>query len=617
MAQPKKQEFNFPLWPLLIGLMLMSLVSIFSNVAGVEQIPYSTFQKYLAEGKISKVTIAGDMIRGELTEKLPSGQGNFSTVKVDDNLATELSKHGVEYSAVATDTALGRILSWVLPPLLFVGVWMFATRMMGGGMGGGGMGGGLGGGLLSIGRSKAKLIAETDVTVTFDDVAGVDEAKEELHEIVDFLKRPEEFGRLGAHIPRGILLVGPPGTGKTLLARAVAGQAGVPFFATNGAEFVEMFVGVGASRVRDLFEQARKSAPCIIFIDELDALGRARGASPIAGHDEKEQTLNQLLAEMDGFDRSVAIVILAATNRPEILDPALLRAGRFDRQVLVDRPDKKGRVDILRIHLQKLTLAPDVSLDEIAALTPGFTGADLANLANEAAVLATRRGAPAIEMADFTGAVERIVAGLEKRSRVLIPKERKIVAYHEMGHALIALALPGADPLQKVSIIPRGISALGYTMQRPTDDRFLMGRRELENKMTLLLGGRAAEILLGEDVSTGAADDLVKATDIARAMVLRFGMDEKLGPVAWDTEQGQFLGEPGAFWRPRRFSDETSREIDQAVRTRLEQALERAIAILRENRAELDTGAASLLAHETLSGDNIPKPRRVPQGEAI
>ena len=617
MAQPKKQEFNFPLWPLLIGLMLMSLVSIFSNVAGVEQIPYSMFQKYLAEGKISKVTIAGDIIRGELTEKLPSGQGNFSTVKVDDNLATELSKHGVEYSAVATDTALGRILSWVLPPLLFVGVWMFATRMMGGGMGGGGMGGGLGGGLLSIGRSKAKLIAETDVTVTFDDVAGVDEAKEELHEIVDFLKRPEEFGRLGAHIPRGILLVGPPGTGKTLLARAVAGQAGVPFFATNGAEFVEMFVGVGASRVRDLFEQARKSAPCIIFIDELDALGRARGASPIAGHDEKEQTLNQLLAEMDGFDRSVAIVILAATNRPEILDPALLRAGRFDRQVLVDRPDKKGRVDILRIHLQKLTLAPDVSLDEIAALTPGFTGADLANLANEAAVLATHRGAPAIEMADFTGAVERIVAGLEKRSRVLIPKERKIVAYHEMGHALIALALPGADPLQKVSIIPRGISALGYTMQRPTDDRFLMGRRELENKMTLLLGGRAAEILLGEDVSTGAADDLVKATDIARAMVLRFGMDEKLGPVAWDTEQGQFLGEPGAFWRPRRFSDETSREIDQAVRTRLEQALERAIAILRENRAELDTGAASLLAHETLSGDNIPKPRRVPQGEAI
>ena len=614
MPPPKKQSFSFPLWPLLAGLVVMSLVSMFSNVAGVEPIPYSQFQRYLSEGKIAKVTITGDTIRGELTETLPSGQSAFSTVKVEGDLANELSKHGVEYSAMPTDTALGRLLSWVLPPLLFVGVWVFASRMMGGG---GGLGGGFGGGLLSIGRSKAKLIAETDVTVTFDDVAGVDEAKDELHEIVDFLKRPQEFGRLGAHIPRGILLVGPPGTGKTLLARAVAGQAGVPFFATNGAEFVEMFVGVGASRVRDLFEQARASAPCIIFIDELDALGRARGANALGGHDEKEQTLNQLLAEMDGFDRSVAIVILAATNRPEILDPALLRAGRFDRQVLVDRPDRKGRVDILRIHLKKLTLGADVSLEEIAGLTPGFTGADLANLANEAAVVATRRGAPAIEMADFTAAVERIVAGLEKRSRVLIPRERQIVAYHEMGHALIALALPGSDPVQKISIIPRGIAALGYTMQRPTDDRFLMGRRELENKMTVLLGGRAAETLLGEDISTGAADDLAKATDIARAMVLRFGMDETLGPVAWDIDPGQIMGDQGALWRQRRFSEETAREIDQAVRARLESALSRAVAILRENRAELDEGAASLLAHETLSGDDIPRPRRVEGAEAI
>ena len=613
MPPPKKQSFSFPLWPLLVGLVVMSLVSMFSNVAGVEPIPYSQFQRYLSEGKIAKVTITGDTIRGELTEKLPSGQSAFSTVKVEGDLANELSKHGVEYSAMPTDTALGRLLSWVLPPLLFVGVWVFASRMMGGG----GLGGGIGGGLLSIGRSKAKLIAETDVTVTFDDVAGVDEAKDELHEIVDFLKRPEEFGRLGAHIPRGILLVGPPGTGKTLLARAVAGQAGVPFFATNGAEFVEMFVGVGASRVRDLFEQARASAPCIIFIDELDALGRARGANALGGHDEKEQTLNQLLAEMDGFDRSVAIVILAATNRPEILDPALLRAGRFDRQVLVDRPDRKGRVDILRIHLKKLTLGADVSLEEIAGLTPGFTGADLANLANEAAVVATRRGAPAIEMADFTAAVERIVAGLEKRSRVLIPRERQIVAYHEMGHALIALALPGSDPVQKISIIPRGIAALGYTMQRPTDDRFLMGRRELENKMTVLLGGRAAETLLGEDISTGAADDLAKATDIARAMVLRFGMDETLGPVAWDIDPGQIMGDQGALFRQRRFSEETAREIDQSVRARLEAALSRAVAILRENRAELDEGAASLLAHETLSGDDIPRPRRVEGAEAI
>ena len=573
---------------ILLGLAMMAGVSFMSGVGDVAPIPYSQFQRYLSEGKITKVTITGDTIRGELTEKLPSGQSAFSTVKVEGDLANELSKHGVEYSAMPTDTALGRLLSWVLPPLLFVGVWVFASRMMGGG----GLGGGIGGGLLSIGRSKAKLIAETDVTVTFDDVAGVDEAKDEL-------------------------LVGPPGTGKTLLARAVAGQAGVPFFATNGAEFVEMFVGVGASRVRDLFEQARASAPCIIFIDELDALGRARGANALGGHDEKEQTLNQLLAEMDGFDRSVAIVILAATNRPEILDPALLRAGRFDRQVLVDRPDRKGRVDILRIHLKKLTLGADVSLEEIAGLTPGFTGADLANLANEAAVVATRRGAPAIEMADFTAAVERIVAGLEKRSRVLIPRERQIVAYHEMGHALIALALPGSDPVQKISIIPRGIAALGYTMQRPTDDRFLMGRRELENKMTVLLGGRAAETLLGEDISTGAADDLAKATDIARAMVLRFGMDETLGPVAWDIDPGQIMGDQGALFRQRRFSEETAREIDQAVRVRMESALSRAVAILRENRAELDEGAASLLAHETLSGDDIPRPRRVEGAEAV
>jgi cell division protease FtsH len=473
----------------------------------------------------------------------------------------------------------------------------------------GGRGGGmLGGGLLSVGRSRAKLVAETDVKTTFDDVAGVDEAKEELHEIVDFLKRPGEFTRLGAHVPRGVLLVGPPGTGKTLLARAVAGEAGVPFFATNGAEFVEMFVGVGAARVRDLFEQARKVAPCIIFIDELDALGRARNASPVSGQDEKEQTLNQLLAEMDGFDRSVAVVILAATNRPEILDPALLRAGRFDRQVLVDRPEKQGRIDILKIHLAALTVAPGVDLAEIAAMTPGFTGADLANLANEAAVHATRRKADAITMDDFTAAVERIVAGLEKRSRVLIPRERRIVAYHEMGHALVAMATLGADPVTKVSIIPRGIGALGYTLSRPTEDRFLMGRSELEAKLTVLMGGRAAEMLTGPDVSTGASDDLARATDIARGMILRFGMDDTLGPVAWDTDEGQFLGQPGAFWRPRRFSEETARAIDRAVQTTLQAALDRALGVLRANRTALDEGAERLLAQETLTAEQMPRP---------
>jgi len=593
-------------WALGLALLAFSLFS--QGTAGPEPIPYSQFQKALDDGRIAKVTVAGEVIRGDYKEKQPDGSTSFTTERVPTDIADELSKKGVEFSGAPTSSAFGTVLSWILPPLLFVGVWLLASRYMMGGRGG------FGGGLLSVGRSKAKLVAETDVKVTFNDVAGVDEAKQELHEIVDFLKKPQEYERLGAHIPRGILLVGPPGTGKTLLARAVAGEAGVPFFATNGAEFVEMFVGVGAARVRDLFEQARVKAPCIIFIDELDALGRARGASPIAGQDEKEQTLNQLLAEMDGFDRSVAVVILAATNRPEILDPALLRAGRFDRQVLVDRPEKKGRIQILQIYVKKLKLAPDVDLEQIAALTPGFTGADLANLANEAAVHATRRGADAIAMQDFAESVERIIAGLEKRSRVLIPRERRVVAFHEMGHALVALAIPGGDPVQKISIIPRGIAALGYTMQRPTEDRFLMGREELLTRMAVLMGGRAAETLIAEpsatpDVSTGAADDLAKATDIARGMVLRFGMDAQLGPVAWDTEQGQFLDQPGAFWRPRRFSEATAHEIDDAVRKLLQRALDRALAILRNNRAALDAGAESLLAHEVLTGDEIPRPK--------
>ncbi len=614
--KPDMQSSGLPSRTLLLilGLAFVAGLGLMGQISGgADTIPYSQFQQLLDAGKVKQVTVAGDTIRGTLNEALPDGKTEFNTLQVPDELATKLGKMGVQYSSVPTGGPLSTLISWVLPPLLFVGVWMLASRaMMGGGRGGpgGGPGGGLTGGLFSIGRSKAKLVtAETNIKVTFDDVAGVDEAKAELHEIVDFLKKPDEFGRLGAHIPRGILLVGPPGTGKTLLARAMAGEAGVPFYATNGAEFVEMFVGVGASRVRDMFEQARGSAPCIIFIDELDALGRARGASPMGGggHDEKEQTLNQLLAEMDGFDRSAAIVVLAATNRPEILDPALLRAGRFDRQVLVDRPDKIGRCDILKIHLRKLKLSADVNMEDIAALTPGFTGADLANLANEAAVVATRRGAESIAMQDFTAGVERIVAGLEKKSRILIPRERKIVAYHEMGHALVARAIPGSDPVHKVSIIPRGIGALGYTMQRPIDDRFLMGRHELEDKMTVLMGGRAAEILLGHDISTGAADDLAKATDIARGMVLRFGMDDKLGPVAWDTEQGQFLPQPGVFWQPRRFSDETAHEIDMAVRARMENALSRAVRILTANRSALDEGAASLLARETLTTDELPQ----------
>jgi cell division protease FtsH len=589
---------------IMLGLLGFSLLGQFYAVPN-PAIPYSQFQKLLTEGKVARVVVAGDAIRGEYKEKQADGATGFTTRTVPADLAAELAKQGVEFTGEPATSTLGTALGWILPPLLFVGIWMLASR----GMMGGGGGGLMGGGLFSVGRSKAKLVAETDVKVTFDDVAGVEEAKTELHEIVDFLKRPEAYSRLGAHIPRGVLLVGPPGTGKTLLARAVAGEAGVPFFSTNGAEFVEMFVGVGAARVRDLFEQARKLAPAIIFIDELDALGRARGATPMGGQDEKEQTLNQLLAEMDGFDRSVAVVILAATNRPEILDPALLRAGRFDRQVLVDRPERKGRIAILTVHLKKLRLAPDVDLEGIAALTPGFTGADLANLANEAAVRATRRNADSIAMEDFTESIDRIVAGLEKRSRVLIPKERRQVAYHEMGHALVALALPGTDPVQKISIIPRGIGALGYTMQRPAEDRYLMSAAELEARMAVLMGGRAAEMMLGADISTGAADDLAKATDIARGMVMRFGMDSGLGPVALDTDQGQFLNDPGAFWRPRRFSETTAREVDEAVRHLLKRALDRAVAILRANKAQLDEGAAALLAHETLTGEEIPRPR--------
>ena len=448
---------------------------------------------------------------------------------------------------------------------------------------------------------------ETKTGVTFDDVAGADEAKDELKEVVDFLKDPQKYGRLGARVPKGILLVGPPGIGKTLLARAVAGEARVPFFSISGSEFVEMFVGVGAARVRDLFEQARKTKPCIIFIDELDSLGRSRGSGIMGGgHDEKEQTLNQLLAELDGFDPREGIVLLAATNRPEILDPALTRAGRFDRQIALDRPDKKARVAILQVHIKNIKSAPDIDLEQIAAITPGFSGADLANLVNEAALTATRRGGDDVTMADFTRAVERLVAGIEKRSRVLSPKERKVVAYHEMGHALVASALPGVDPVHKVSIIPRGIGALGYTMQRPTDDRFLIERGELLNRMAVLMGGRAAEELVFKEISTGAADDLDRATDIARQMVARFGMVETLGQRVYEPQRQALLGDDIVGTRPKDYSDETNREIDIAVRRLVDEAYEKAKATLAARRKELDEGTALLLKKETITPADYP-----------
>jgi cell division protease FtsH len=476
---------------------------------------------------------------------------------------------------------------------VFFGLWFFLFRKIAEKQGLGG--------LMSIGKSHAKVLMEKSTGVTFADVAGVDEAKQELQEVVEFLKEPQRYSRLGARIPKGVLLVGPPGTGKTLLARAVAGEAGVTFLSTNGAEFVDMFVGVGAARVRDLFEQARSNAPAIIFIDELDALGRARGAYGIGGHDEKEQTLNQLLVEMDGFDPSTGVIILAATNRPEILDPALLRAGRFDRQVLVDRPDKIGRLQILRVHARKVKLATDVDLEKIAAITAGFAGADLANAVNEAALLATRRGAEAVGMDDFTAAIERIVAGLEKKSRVLSAEERKIVSHHEMGHALVAMALPGTDPVHKISIIPRGIGALGYTIQRPTEDRFLMTQNEMENKMAVLLGGRAAEMIVFGRPSTGAADDLAKATDIARAVMMRYGMSEKLGLVAYEEERRNLLAGTPPLPTERRYSESTAREIDCAVREALDRAFGVATTTLTRGRAVLERGAKLLLEKETLT----------------
>jgi cell division protease FtsH len=591
------QNTQFNIWYWLAAILGILVIQYFFGTAGqIATIPYSEFQGLLQGGKVAEIGISDNFIQGKLKEPLPSGQTLFSTTRVDPGFAQELQPYGVKYTGQVESTFLRDILSWVLPVLIFFGIWAFLMRRMVGK-------GGLGGGLMQIGKSKAKIYVESDTGVRFDDVAGVDEAKDELREVVDFLKNPDRYGRLGGRMPKGVLLVGPPGTGKTLLAKAVAGEAKVPFFSISGSEFVEMFVGVGAARVRDLFQQAREKAPAIIFIDELDALGRARGLGGLAGgHDEKEQTLNQLLVELDGFDSSTGLVLLAATNRPEILDPALLRAGRFDRQVLVDRPDKKGRIQILKVHASKIKLAPDADAEKVAALTPGFTGADLANLVNEAALLATRRGADAVTMADFNNAIERIVAGLEKRNRLLNPKEREVVAYHEMGHALVALALPGIDPVHKVSIIPRGVGALGYTIQRPTEDRFLMTREELENKMAVLLGGRAAELVVFGHLSTGAANDLAQVTDIARSMVTRYGMSEKLGNVALEKDERSFLtpNPLGNGAQERSYSDETATAIDDEVRDIVQRAMDRTIELLTERRALLETTARRLLEKETL-----------------
>jgi len=588
-------------------LLLVLFQNLWTTYRTVEPIPYSEFLKLLNEGQVVEVTVHQEQITGRLKQPI-NGRQLFVTNRVDPELAQQLANKGVTVTGTVENTFLSTLLSWLIPMLIFFGIWIFAFRHIAQRQGLGG--------LVNVGKSKARVLVERDTGVTFNDVAGVDEAKTELQEIVSFLKDKEKYGRLGARIPKGILLVGPPGTGKTLLARAVAGEAGVPFFSISGSEFVEMFVGVGAARVRDLFEQARKAAPCIIFIDELDALGRARGAGGLyGGHDEKEQTLNQLLTELDGFDPREGIVILGATNRPEILDPALLRAGRFDRQVVIDRPDKKGREAILKVHAKKIKLAPDADLEKIAGITPGFSGADLANLVNEAAIVATRRGGNEVTLADFTAAVERIVAGAERKGRLLHPHERKVVAYHEMGHALAAANLPGTDPVHKVSIIPRSIGALGYTMQRPTDDRYLITKQELKDRMVVLLAGRAAEELVFGEISTGAADDLAKVTDIARQIVTRFGMTKSLGQAVLERQTTTFLGDQKLGVKEKDYSEQTAREVDLAVKELIDEAYARAKSILSEQRSILEEGTKLLLEKETITPEDFPPLKQRKTGE--
>jgi cell division protease FtsH len=559
-----------------------------------EQWPYSKFKAYVRDGRVAEVRIDSQTIRGKLTEAEvdgPAGRGqkNFTTVRVDDpDLVSELEKYHVDYRGQYENDLLKSLLSWIVPLSLIFLLWILISRRMGPGQG-----------VMNFGKSRARIYAERETGVTFVDVAGVVEAKEELQEIIDFLKYPQKYSALGGRIPKGVLLVGPPGTGKTLLARAVAGEASVPFFTLSGSDFVEMFVGVGAARVRDLFKQAQEKAPCIVFIDELDAVGKARGINPVQQNDEREQTLNQLLAEMDGFDPRKGVIILGATNRPEILDPALLRAGRFDRQVVVGRPDLEGREEILKLHGAKVRLAEDVDLHVIAARTPGMVGSDLANVINEGALLAARYNRKAVTMDELDEAIDRILAGPAKKSRVMAPKEKRRVAYHESGHTLVAEALPTADPVRKVTIIPHGVAALGYTQQLPTEDRYLYTKDELLDRIAVMLGGRAAEEVVFHDLSTGAQDDLQRASEMARRMVTEFGMGETLGPYA--VEQGRQAMFLDVYTpSPKTYSEDIARNIDKEAQNIVERMYQRANQVLTEHRDKLEAVAQHLLAHEVI-----------------
>ncbi|RLB14698.1 MAG: cell division protein FtsH [Deltaproteobacteria bacterium] len=592
-----EKHHKFSIWYVLIGVWIVLLLQHYLvTMLAIRTIPYSEFLKLLKEGKVTEVAIGANQIQGRLAADVsPTGRAQlFRTVRVDPEIADLLAKYNVTFKGEVESTFLRDLFSWVVPIFLFIGVWYFFMKRMTGQQAG----------FMTLGKSKARVYMEDDLQVSFKDVAGVDEAKQELIEVVEFLKEPAKFTELGGRMPKGILLVGPPGTGKTLLARAVAGESHVPFFSMSGSDFVEMFVGLGAARVRDLFDQAKKRAPCIIFIDELDALGKARGMGGVGGHDEREQTLNQLLVEMDGFDPMVGVILMAATNRPEILDPALLRPGRFDRHILVDRPDKKGREEILKVHLKNVKASRNVDVEALANMTSGMVGADLANLVNEAALLAVRRKKKSVGMKEFEEAVERVVAGLEKKNRLINEEERKIVAYHEVGHALVALSLPGTDPVRKISIIPRGIAALGYTMQVPTEDRFLMKKTELLNKIASLLGGRAAEELMFGDISTGAHNDLARATDIARSMVKEYGMSDKVGQVYFAREQrAQFLNTP--MEGGGEYSEATAELIDSEVRDIINTQYDRALNILKEKKETLVKGAELLLEKEKIEGEEL------------
>ena len=586
---PPKTRFS--IWYALATILLFSYLQQYYFSSKVETIPYSQFKQYIIEGKVVKLTIGPENINGTLKGNPEQG---FTTIRVNDpGLVKEMDEGKVSYSGWYENKFLSSLLSWILPLGFFFLIWRFAMKKMGPGMG-----------VMSFSKSKAKIFAESDTKVSFADVAGIDEAKEELQEVVEFLSTPEKFQKLGGRIPKGVLLVGPPGTGKTLLARAVAGEAKVPFFSISGSEFVEMFVGVGAARVRDLFSQAAAQAPCIIFIDELDALGKARGMNVMGGHDEREQTLNQLLVEMDGFETNKGVIIMAATNRPEILDPALLRPGRLDRQVLVDRPDINGREAILKIHSKNVVLSPEVDLRKIAGRTPGFVGADLANIINEAALLAARNDKEMVELVDFDEAIDRVVAGLQKKNRVMNPQEKEIVAFHESGHAIVAESVEHADPVHKISIIPRGIAALGYTQQQPTEDRYLMTRSELLDRLAVLLGGRAAEELVFKEISTGAQNDLQRATDIARSMVTEYGMSDRMGLVSYERpRQPMFL--PEGFSPGKNYSEAKAAQIDEEVTRFIEEAHQRVRKILSERRTVLDDLAHLLSKNESVQGEEL------------